>query len=246
MSKPLDGKVALVTGGSRGIGAAIARRLAQDGAKVAVNYSSSKQAAEAVVRTIKEDGGEAVLAPGDVSAKDGPAKIAAAARDAFGRIDILVNNAGVLDIATLGDATPEHFEKVFAVNVFGVAAMTRAAAPHLPDGGRVIHTSSIGARAAIPGLSAYIASKAAVDALTRSFAAELGPRGITVNAVAPGTTDTDMLIRDPKFLEEAVAKTPLGRVGRPADIAGTVAFLASADAAWVTGQVIDTSGGLRV
>jgi 3-oxoacyl-[acyl-carrier protein] reductase len=247
MSKPLEGKVALVTGGSRGIGAAIARRLAQDGAKVAVNYSSSKQAAEAVVRTIKEDGGEAVLAPGDVSAKDGPAKITAAARDAFGRIDILVNNAGVLDIATLGDATPEHFEKVFGVNVFGVAAMTRAAAPHLPDGGgRVINTSSIGARAAIPGLSAYIASKAAVDALTRSFAAELGPRGITVNAVAPGVTDTDMLIRDPKFLDEAVAKTPLGRVGQPADIAGTVAFLASADAGWVTGQVIDTSGGLRV
>ncbi len=238
MSKPLQGKVALVTGGSRGIGAAIARRLAQDGAKVAVNYSSSKQAAEAVVRTIQEDGGEAVLAPGDVSAKDGPAKIAAAARDAFGRIDILVNNAGVLDVATLGDATREHFEKVFAVNVFGVAAMTRAAAAHLPDGGRVINTSSIGARAAMPGLSAYIASKAAVDAL--------GPRGITVNAVAPGTTDTDMLIRDPKFLEEAVAKTPLGRVGQPADIAGTVAFLASADAAWVTGQVIDASGGLRV
>ncbi|HZF35595.1 MAG TPA: glucose 1-dehydrogenase [Candidatus Angelobacter sp.] len=246
MSKPLEGKVALVTGGSRGIGAAIARRLAQDGAKVAVNYSSSKQAAEAVVRTIKEDGGEAVLAPGDVSAKDGPAKIAAAARDAFGRIDILVNNAGVLDVATLPDATPEHFEKVFAVNVFGVAEMTRAAAPHLPDGGRVINTSSIGARAAIPGLSAYIASKAAVDALTRSFAAELGPRGITVNAVAPGTTDTDMLIRDPKFLDEAIAKTPLGRVGQPADIAGTVAFLASADAGWVTGQVIDASGGLRV
>jgi 3-oxoacyl-[acyl-carrier protein] reductase len=246
MSKRLDGKVALVTGGSRGIGAAIALRLAQDGAKVAVNYSSSRQSAEAVVRTIKEEGGEAVLAPGDVSAKDGPAKIAAAAHDAFGRIDILVNNAGVVDIAALADATPEHFEKVFGVNVFGVAAMTRAAAPHLPEGGRVINTSSIGARAAIPGLSAYIASKAAVDALTRSFAAELGPRGITVNAVAPGTTDTDMLIRDPKFLEEAIAKTPLGRVGQPADIAGAVALLASADAGWVTGQVIDASGGLRV
>ncbi len=247
MSKPLEGKVALVTGGSRGIGAAIARRLAQDGAKVAVNYSSSKQAAEAVVRTIKEDGGEAVLAPGDVSAKDGPAKIAAAARAAFGRIDILVNNAGMLDVATLGDATPEHFEKVFAVNVFGVAEMTRAAAPHLPDGnGRVINTSSIGARAAIAGLSAYCASKAAVDALTRCFAAELGPRGITVNAVAPGTTDTDMLIRDPQFLEQATAKTPLGRIGQPADIAGTVAFLASADAGWITGQVIDASGGLQL
>jgi 3-oxoacyl-[acyl-carrier protein] reductase len=246
MSKPLQGKVALVTGSSRGIGAAIARRLARDGAKVAVNYASSKQAAEALVRTIKEEGGEAVLAPGDVSAKDGPARIAAAAREAFGRIDILVNNAGVLDIATLGDATTEHFEKVFAVNVFGVAAMTRAAAPHLPDGGRVINTSSIGARAAMPGLSAYIASKAAVDALTRSFAAELGPRGITVNAVAPGVTDTDMLIRDQKFLDESVAKTPLGRLAQPADIAGTVAFLASADAGWVTGQVIDASGGLRL
>src|SRR5215468_180638 len=123
MSKLLEGKVALVTGGSRGIGAAIARRLAQDGAKVAINYSSSKQAAEAVVRSIEEEGGEAALAPGDVGAKDGPAKIAAAAREAFGRIDILVNNAGVLDIATLNDATPQHFEKIFAVNVFGVAAM---------------------------------------------------------------------------------------------------------------------------
>jgi len=246
MSKPLQGKVALVTGGSRGIGAAIARRLARDGAKVAVNYSSSKQAAEAVVRSIREDGGEAVLAPGDVGATDGPAKIAVATRDAFGRIDILVNNAGVLAVATLGNATTEHFEKVFAVNVFGVAAMTRAAAPHLPEGGRVINTSSIGARGAIPGLSAYVASKAAVDALTRSFAAELGPRGITVNAVAPGATDTDMLIRDQKFLDDAVAKTPLGRLAQPADIAGTVAFLASADAGWVTGQVIDASGGLRV
>src|SRR5262249_25002353 len=114
-----------------------------------------------------------------------------------------------------------------------------------PDGGRVINTSSVGARSAFPGLSAYIASKAAVEALTRSFATELGPRGITVNAVAPGTTDTDMLIRDPKFLEEEIAKSPLGRVGRPADIAAVVAFLASADAAWVTGQVIDASGGLR-
>jgi len=246
MSKPLEGKVALVTGGSRGIGAAISRRLAQDGAKVAVNYSSSKQAAEAVVRTIKEEGGEAVLAPGDVSAKDGPAKIAAATHAAFGRIDILVNNAGVLEAAALGDATREHFEKVFAINVFGVVEMTRAAAPHLPDGGRVINTSSIGARAAVAGVSAYCASKAAVDALTRCFAAELGPRGITVNAVAPGTTDTDMLIRDPQFLEQAIAKTPLGRVGQPADIAGVVAFLASADAGWVTGQVIDASGGLRL
>ena len=246
MSKPLEGKVALVTGGSRGIGAAISRRLAQDGAKVAVNYSSSKQAAEAVVRTIKEEGGEAVLAPGDVSAKDGPAKIAAATHAAFGRIDILVNNAGVLEAAALGDATREHFEKVFAINVFGVVEMTRAAAPHLPDGGRVINTSSIGARAAVGGVSAYCASKAAVDALTRCFAAELGPRGITVNAVAPGTTDTDMLIRDPQFLEQAIAKTPLGRVGQPADIAGVVAFLASADAGWVTGQVIDASGGLRL
>jgi 3-oxoacyl-[acyl-carrier protein] reductase len=246
MSKPLEGKVALVTGGSRGIGAAIARRLAQDGAKVAVNYSSSKQAAEAVVRTIKEEGGEAVLAPGDVSVKDGPAKIAATTRAAFGRIDILVNNAGVLEAAALGDATREHFEKVFAINVFGVVEMTRAAAPHLPDGGRVINTSSIGARAAVAGVSAYCASKAAVDALTRCFAAELGPRGITVNAVAPGTTDTDMLIRDPQFLEQAIAKTPLGRVGQPADIAGVVALLASADAGWVTGQVIDASGGLRL
>ena len=246
MSNPLQGKVALVTGASRGIGAAIARRLAQDGAKVAVNYSSSKQAAEAVVRDIKEAGGEAVLAPGDVSAKDGPAKIAAAAREAFGRIDILVNNAGVLDVAALADATPERVEKVFAVNVFGLMEMIRVAAPHLSEGGRVINTSSIGARAAVPGASAYSASKAAVEALTRCLAAELGPRGITVNAVAPGATDTDMLIRDPKFLEQALSKTPLGRIGQPADVAATVALLASADAGWVTGQVIDASGGLHL
>ena len=246
MSRPLQDKVALVTGASRGIGAAIARRLAQDGAKVVVNYAQSKAAAEAVVQSIRAAGGEAALAPGDVAAPDGPERIVDAARKAFGRLDILVNNAGVLDAAPLADATPEHYERTFAVNVFGLVQVTRAAAPHLPDGsGRIVNTSSIGARGAFAGLSAYVASKAAVDAITRSLAVELGPRGVTVNAVAPGTTETDMLIRDPDFLQQATSKTPLGRIGRPEDIAATVAFLTSPDAAWITGQVIDASGGLR-
>src|SRR5215475_2781030 len=169
MSRPLQDKVALVTGASRGIGAAIARRLAQDGAKVVVNYAQSKPAAEAVVQSIRAAGGEAVLAPGDVAAPDGPERIVDAARKAFGRLDILVNNAGVLDAAPLADATPEHYERTFAVNVFGLVQVTRAAAPHLPDGsGRIVNTSSIGARGAFASLSAYIASKAAIDAITRS------------------------------------------------------------------------------
>jgi 3-oxoacyl-[acyl-carrier protein] reductase len=246
MSKPLQDKVALVTGGSRGIGAAIARRLAHDGAKVAINYAQSKSAAEAVAKEIRAAGGEAVLAPGDVASPDGPERIVEAARAAFGRLDIVVNNAGVLDVAALADATPEHYERTFGVNVFGLVQVTRAAAAHLPDGsGRIVNTSSIGARGAFAGLSAYVASKAAVDAITRSLAVELGPRGITVNAVAPGTTETDMLIRDPDFLKQATSQTPLGRIGRPEDIASTVAFLTSPDAAWITGQVIDASGGLR-
>ena len=246
MNLNLAGKVALVTGGSKGIGKAVARGLVDEGAKVAI-CARTRVDLDAAAKELARPSAEIFAVSGDLTRMADVQKIVDATASRFGRIDILVNNAGVLDVAPLGDASPEHFQKVFAVNVFGLAEMTRAAAAHLPDqGGRVINTSSIGARAAIPGLSAYIASKAAVDALTRSFAAELGPRGITVNAVAPGTTDTDMLIRDPKFLDEAVAKTPLGRVGQPADIAGTVAFLASKDAAWVTGQVIDTSGGLRV
>ena len=244
-AKPLQDKVAVVTGGSRGIGAAIAERLAAGGAKIVINYTSAKAAAESVAKNIRAGGGEAVVVQSDVAKSGAAEKIFGAAREAFGKIDILVNNAGIFYQTPLAEATPEQVEKLFAVNVFGLLAMTRAAAEHLPAGGRIINISSIAGRAAIPGFSAYSATKAAVDSITRTLAAELGPKGIAVNAVAPGTTETDMLPSDAEFIAQFVADTPLGRLGKPDDIAGVVAFLASKDADWVTGQVIDASGGLR-
>jgi 3-oxoacyl-[acyl-carrier protein] reductase len=243
--RPLEGKVAVVTGGSRGIGAAIARRLAADGAKVVVNYAAAKDAAETVAREIQADSGEAVVVQGDVAKPGSAEKIKEAALKAFGKIDILVNNAGVFEMAPLAETTPERVARLFSVNVFGLFEMTRAAADLLPEGGRIINVSSIAGRAALPGFSAYCATKAAVDSITRCLAAELGPKGITVNAVAPGTTETDMLPKDPQFVETFIAKTPLGRLGQADDVADLVAFLASEDARWVTGQVIDVSGGLR-
>ncbi len=211
------------------------------GAKVrSPGYAAGRLAA-----VIDEAGGEAALVQADGAKPGAHAKILEAARVAFGKIDILVNNAGVFQVASLADSTPEQVEKLFAVNVFGLLELSRKAAAVLPAGGRIINISSIAGRAAIPGFAAYNATKAAVDSITRNLAVELGPQGITVNAVAPGATETDMLPKDPQFIAEFTAKTPLGRVGRPDDIAGAVAFLASRDADWVTGQVIDASGGLR-
>ena len=243
----LDGKVALVTGSSRGIGAAIAVRLGSDGARVVVNYARSPDAAAAVVRKIEAAGGKAKAVKADLSdpAQVGP--LFEEAAKAFGRLDILVNNAGVADPAPLDQIDAAHIDRLFNLNVRGLLLACREAARRFgEEGGTIINVSSVVPRMAIPGLSAYTATKGAVDAITRVLAAELGPRKITVNAVCPGLTDTDLVADySPEQRADFSKRTPLGRLGKPEDIADVVAFLASADAHWVTGELLAASGGIR-
>jgi 3-oxoacyl-[acyl-carrier protein] reductase len=245
----LDGRVAIVTGGSRGIGAATARKLAADGARVVVNYARGAEAAEAVVQEIRTAGGEAMAVQADVSDRAQVARLVEDTVERYGWLDVLVNNAGVIDGAPLGNITDDHVERQFAVNVRGALYATQAAVPAFGDrGGRVVNVSSAAADAPPPGLAVYAATKAALEAITRSLAAELAPRQVTVNAVAPGVTVTDMFeaMRSPEFEARIVARTPLGRLGRPEDIAEVIAFLASEESGWVTGQVIAATGGLRL
>jgi 3-oxoacyl-[acyl-carrier protein] reductase len=249
--KKLEGKVALVTGAARGIGAAIAERLAADGASVAINYATSKEDAEALAERIRGNGGKAKAIHADIGNPSQAKAFVDAAVKEFGRLDILVNNAGKFHIGPIGTVDEADVRSQFAVNVDGPIFATQAAASHFStEGGRVINVSSIAATHPLPGLSVYSATKAALDALTRVWAAELGPRGVTVNAVAPGLVDTAMLrAATARMGEEAVkgmvARTPLGRLGTTSDVADVVAFLASPDARWVTGQVVEASGGIN-
>ena len=244
----MTGKVALVTGASRGIGRAVAERLAKDGARVVVNFARNTEAAQETVAAIQAEGGEAVAEQADLSQAAEVTRLFDAVTDRFGRLDVLVNNAGVYEARPLDRVDEDHFTGLFDINVLAVLLASREAARRIGDGGgRIINLSSGAARAAVPGGSVYAASKAAVEALTRCHAAELGPRGITVNAVAPGFTESDML--DMALPSEArgmmIGLTALGRLGRPEDIADVVAFLASDDARWITGEVIGANGGLR-
>jgi 3-oxoacyl-[acyl-carrier protein] reductase len=244
----LSGKVAVVTGASRGIGAAIARRLAREGARVAVNYRRRADAAEQVVAWIEEAGGEAFAVQADVSDLNQITALFDQTLDRFGRLDILVNNAGVSEWRLLADSDAAHYERQFSVNVRGVLFATQEAARRIGDsGGRILNITSGAAQATPPGMSVYSAGKAAVEALTKTFATELGPRGITVNAVSPGLIETNMLHQalTPEYRQAMIAQTPLGRLGEPEDIAGMVAFLASEEARWITGQVIGVNGGLK-
>ncbi len=247
-AKRLAGKIALVTGGSRGIGAAIALRLAEEGATVAVNYNSNKAAADKVVQQINELGSKAVAFQGNVSTTEDSKNLIAEIGKTLGKIDILVNNAGVFEMQPITEVTEEHIDYLLGVNVKGVIFTTVEALKNFADGGRIINISSGAAKMSMPGASVYSSTKAALDTLTRVWAQELGERKITVNGVAPGTTLTDMLKAG--LPEEAkqvyIKKTALGRLGEPNDIAEVVLFLASEEGRWVTGHTIAADGGINV
>jgi NAD(P)-dependent dehydrogenase (short-subunit alcohol dehydrogenase family) len=255
MTAPLAGKTALVTGASRGIGRAIAEQFAAAGALVAVHYGSNQAAAEACVAAITASGGAAFALAAALDRPDGPSQLfagfAAAMRtrnNAEPLLDILVNNAGVGSRQTIAEAGEAEFDRVVAINLRAPFFVMQEALPLLRDGGRIVNITSTAARIGYAETAIYTATKAALEALTLSVARHLGPRGITVNAVAPGATVTDLnpLARDPVAAQKIAAETLLGRVGQPDDIAAVVAFLASDEARWITGQVIEASGGLRL
>ncbi|GLQ51626.1 glucose 1-dehydrogenase [Dyella flava] len=248
MSK-LKGKVAIVTGASKGIGAAIAKALAAEGASVVVNYASSKAGADAVVAEINKAGGKAVAVGGDVSkAADAQAIVDAAVKQ-FGRLDVLVNNSGVYEFAPVEEITEEHFNKQFNVNVLGLLLTTKAASKHLPEGGSIINIGSLVTRLTPPGSAVYSATKGAVDAVTGVLSRELGPRKIRVNSLNPGMVDTEGArtagFIGSDFHQNAIAQTPLGRIGQPDDIASIAVFLASDDSRWLTGEHLYAAGGMR-
>jgi len=246
----LAGKVAVVTGASKGIGAAIAERLGKEGASIIVNYASSAAQAEAVVKKIQAAGGKAKAVRADVSKREEAKKLIAAAVSEFGKLDILVNNAGTYEFIPLADVTEEQFDHTFNVDVKGVLFTTQAAANAFDgNGGSVVNISSLASVAAAATASVYSAAKAAVDSITRTLGAELGPKKIRVNSVLPGLVETEgtaNMKNFAQFRDMMLPRTPLGRVGTPNDIAGVVAFLVSDDAAWITGQMIQAAGGLRL
>jgi 3-oxoacyl-[acyl-carrier protein] reductase len=250
MPKKLEGQVAVVTGASKGIGAAIAEQLAANGAAVVVNYASSKAGAEKVVERIKQAEGKAVAVQADVSKPEDVRRLLAETKKAFGKLDILVNNAGIYEFGALEAITPEHFHKQFDLNVLGLLLTTQEAVKHFgPSGGSIVNMSSVVATTAPANTSVYSGTKAAVTAITRSLAQELGSRKIRVNAVNPGVIETEGLhaagISGSDFQKQIVNQTPLGRVGQPNDIAPAVVFLASPDSAFITGETLYISGGLR-
>ena len=246
MSKELNGKVALVTGGSRGIGAAIAKALADDGADVAISYAASADKAEAVVKELRKKGVRAEAFKADQANTKEVEGLVETVVKKFGRLDILVNNAGVFASGPVHDRANNlaELERLFAVNVGGVATAVRTAAPLMPDGGRIISIGSVaGDTSPWPGIADYSATKGAVAAYTRGWARDLGPRGITVNNVQPGPIDTDMAPQEGEVADGLKARTVFGRYGKPEEVAAAVAFLASPAAAYITGTTLNVDGG---
>jgi 3-oxoacyl-[acyl-carrier protein] reductase len=246
MSK-LAGKVAVVTGASKGIGAAIAKALAAEGAAVVVNYVSSKVGADAVVDAIVSAGGKAISVKGDVSKAEQAKDLVEAAIRAFARLDVLVNNAGIYEMSPIEAVTEEQYHRIFDINVLGILLTTQAAVKHLGEGGSVINISSNITSGLWPQLAIYAGSKGAVDTITGVLAKELGPRKIRVNGINPGLVETKGSGAGPtsNFQQQIIAQTPLGRAGRPDDIAALAVFLASDDARWLTGEKLLATGGLR-
>ena len=255
MTGHLNGKIALITGAGRGIGSAIARRLARDGALVVVHYGRSKHAAEDVVAEIRASGGRAFALGAEFSQVSNIAglfeelDVALTDRTGSSGLDVLINNAGMGSHGRIDATSETAFDEVFAINVKSLFFCLQYAMPRLRDGGRVVNISSLSSRGAMPNLAAYAASKTAVNSLTQSAAAQLGPRGITVNAVAPGMVDTDLvadLKKDEALIRSIVAATAMGRIGEPDDVADAVSLLVSPSAGWITGQIIEVSGGARI
>ena len=246
MIQKLAGKVAVVTGASRGIGAAIAKSLSAEGVSVVVNYTSSKSDAEAVIAAITAEGGKAIAVKGDVSkAADSKAIIDAAIAE-YGRLDILVNNAGVYEFSPLEAITEDHFHRLFNINVLGLLLVTQAAAKHMSEGGSIINIGASITSMKPFASSVYSASKSAVETITGVLAKELGGKNIRINSVNPGPTQTEGVVGvDISKGNDLIAKTPLGRLGKPGDIAKVVVFLASEDSGWITGDIIIASGGLQ-
>jgi 3-oxoacyl-[acyl-carrier protein] reductase len=248
--KKLDGKIAVVTGGSKGIGAEIAKHLAAEGAAVVVNYASSKEGADLVVDEITSAGGKAIAVQANVAKKADIERLFAETQQVFGRLDILVNNAGIYENLPLEEITEEHFHKQFDLNVLGLILTAQQGVKYFGSaGGSIINISSIVSTLAPANSSVYSATKAAVDAVTKSLAKELGPRHIRINSVNPGMVETEGThtagMAQSDFQKQTEAQTPLGRIGQPQDIAPAVVFLASSDAAWITGETLYITGGLR-
>lgn len=242
MSSSLQGKVAVVTGSSRGIGRAIAERLAADGAAVVINYVRGEQAAQEEVSAIRGSGGQAIAVRADIARPAEVRRLFAEARSAFGTPDIVVANAGVAVVKPLAENTEEEFDFVFGANAKGVFFTLQEAARQVRDGGRIVVVSTGGTRMLMSGTALYLGSKGAVEQFVRVLSRELGPRNVTVNALSPGFTDTDLLPDRDRAI--AAGASPFGRIGEPAEVAAVAAFLASNDARWVTGQNVGAGGGV--
>ena len=249
-TRKLSGKVAVVTGASKGIGAAVAKHFAAEGAAVVVNYAASKSGADNVVRDITANGGKGISVQADMSNKADIERLFAETRKAFGTIDILINNAGIYGFAPLESITEDYFHQQFNLNVLGPILASQAAVKLFgPTGGSIINISSLVSTLGFPNMAVYSGTKGAVDALTRSLAKELGPRKIRVNAINPGMVETEGThpagIAENEMRKQLEAQTPLGRIGQPQDIAAAAVFLASSDSSWITGETFVISGGYR-
>jgi 3-oxoacyl-[acyl-carrier protein] reductase len=242
-AKRLQGKGAVVTGGSRGIGRAVAERLAADGAAVAISYVTNRVSADETVAAIAKDGGRAVAVQADIASIGDVRRLFEEAQTALGDLDIVVANAGTAVFRPHVEVTPEEFDRIFGLNARGTFFVLQEAARRVRDGGRIVNISSGGTAMASPGAGLYLGSKAATELFVAALAKELGPRKVTVNSVSPGVTRTEGLVLPEQRLAQIVAMTPLGRLGEPADIADAIAFLASDDARWVTAQNLRVAGG---